>query len=117
MGEFEVAWKTTSSQEATEEEARLLRHYYWDHSELPPDNHSEPLREVRQDMETVARYMEAQECYRGRSPAEVRKMVEPFITYCSKTFLTHIEAHAERRGSEPTAILGPRSANEASDGS
>jgi hypothetical protein len=40
MGEFEVAWKTASSdQKAILEEAVLLFLYYRDHGELPPDNH------------------------------------------------------------------------------
>jgi hypothetical protein len=47
-GEFEVAWKTVSSdQEAKLEEAVLLFLYYRDHGELPPDNHQNAGRVVK----------------------------------------------------------------------
>lgn len=52
VGELEVGWKiTTTQQEAIDEEARLLRHCYWDHFELPPANRSEPISEVRKAIE------------------------------------------------------------------
>ncbi len=52
VGELEVAWKIlTTPEEASDEEARLLRHYYWDHLELPPVNRSEPASDVRKAIE------------------------------------------------------------------
>jgi hypothetical protein len=52
VGELEVGWKiATTQQEAIDEEARLLRHCYWDHFELPPANRSEPISEVRKAIE------------------------------------------------------------------
>jgi hypothetical protein len=48
VGALEVAWRPLgSAEEAKDEEARLLRHYYWDHIELPPVNRGEPARFVR----------------------------------------------------------------------
>ncbi len=55
VGELEVAWKiVTTQEEAIDEEARLLRHYYWDHLELPPVNRSEPASDVRKAIEYLA---------------------------------------------------------------
>jgi hypothetical protein len=55
MGCIEVAWETlTDREEAKEEEARLLRHYYQEHLELPPLNRSEPRRAVRKAIEYLS---------------------------------------------------------------
>jgi len=55
VGELEVAWKIVAThEEAIDEEARLLRHYYWDHLELPPVNRSEPASEARKAIEYLA---------------------------------------------------------------
>ncbi len=55
VGELEIAWKVTAtSDEAIDEEARLLRHCYWDHFELPPANRSEPANEVRKATEYLS---------------------------------------------------------------
>jgi hypothetical protein len=54
-GDLQVAWKIlTTQEEAIEEEARLLRHYYWDHFELPPVNRAEPASDVRKAVEYLA---------------------------------------------------------------
>ena len=51
-GQFEVAWKLVDSpQEAKSIEAELLRRYYRDHCELPPDNHSTPAKKIRRALE------------------------------------------------------------------
>lgn len=55
LGELEVAWKTlTGVEEAEEDEAELLRHYYWEHLELPPVNRGEPAIAVRKAIEHLS---------------------------------------------------------------
>lgn len=55
VGELEVAWKVTATpDEAIDEEARLLRHCYWDRFELPPANRSEPVNEVRKAIQYLS---------------------------------------------------------------
>jgi hypothetical protein len=55
VGELEVAWRAIVSAEgAVDEEARLLRRYYWDYVELPPVNRAEPVGEVRKAIEHLS---------------------------------------------------------------
>jgi len=87
MGEFQVAWKIlTTSQGAKDEEARLLRRYYLDHLELPPDNRSEPAKEIREAIEVL--FEQIQRHYPSASPEEVREFAEK-----------QVESFIEKRGS------------------
>jgi hypothetical protein len=61
MGKLVVAWKILATpKEAIDEEARLLRKYYGDHLELPPVNRCEPAKQTRKTLESLTRFVQAQ---------------------------------------------------------
>src|SRR5216684_3735267 len=61
MGNLEVAWGILATpKEAIDEEARLLRKYYGNHLELPPINRCEPAKQTRKILESLTKFVQAE---------------------------------------------------------
>lgn len=82
LGSLQVAWKISEDQnEATDEEAKFLRNYYWDHFELPPVNRSEPSGETRVAMEIVIDFIQSDQQFRCSSEKEARELAEKLVKH------------------------------------
>jgi hypothetical protein len=83
IGKLEVCWKVlTTAEEASNEEAKLIRTYFWDHIELPPMNRSEPCVDTRLKIEAVADYIQSEEKFRCQSHKDARALAEKLLEYC-----------------------------------
>lgn len=77
MGRLEVAWKNFGTRtEAEREEARILGNYFWDHTELPPVNRSEPMQEIRKLIKLLTDPGNPRQ-----SPEDVRKRLERCLDF------------------------------------
>ena len=88
MGNLEVAWEIlTTPKEAIDEEARLLRKYYRNHLELPPVNRSEPIKQTRKILESLIKFVQAENQSKSRSYDDARALAEKLFEYLAHSQL------------------------------
>lgn len=90
VGSLEVAWKVVDkAEEASTEEARLLRLYVQQHCELPPVNRAEPARKRREEIRAVEDWLRD----KGLPPEQVQELAEKVVAHFAG----------------PKAMIGPES--------
>jgi hypothetical protein len=82
VGKIEVCWKALkTAEEASKNEAKLLRAYVRDHIELPPINRNEPDADTRLKIEAVAEYIQSQDIFKCQSLEDARELAEKLVEY------------------------------------
>jgi len=80
MGNLEVAWGILATpKEAIDEEARLLRKYYGNHLELPPINRCEPAKQTRKILESLTKFVQAENQSKRHSLDDARTLAEKLV--------------------------------------
>jgi hypothetical protein len=93
VGKLEVCWKKlTTAEEASKEEAKLLRTYVSDHIELPPINRKEEDVDTRKKIEVLVEYIQADEKFKCQSEKDARELAEKLVEY--------VEANRAQRQTE-----------------
>lgn len=88
MGNLEVAWEILATPKAAiDEEARLLRKYYGNHLELPPLNRCEPARQTRKTLESLTKFVQAENQSKRYSYDDARTLAEKLFEYLAHSQL------------------------------
>jgi hypothetical protein len=88
MGNLEVGWKILArSKEAIDEEGRLLRKYYGNHLELPPVNRSEPAKQIRKILESLTKFIQAENRSKHHCNDDARTLAEKLFEYLAHSQL------------------------------
>jgi hypothetical protein len=82
VGKLGVCWKKlTTAEEASKEEAKLLRTYVSDHIELPPINRKEEDVYTRKTIELLMECIQADERFKCHSEKDAREFAEKVVEY------------------------------------
>src|SRR5260370_21609727 len=88
MGDLEVAWEILATpKEAIDEEAKLLCKYYRNHLELPPINRCEPAKQTREILESLTKFVQAENQSKRHSHDDARTLAEKLFEYLAHSQL------------------------------